>query len=192
MVAGSTWPGDEAVVMEAFARLRVHRPDARLILVPHEPTTEHLSGIDRGAERLGLPVPLRLSAATEPVPFMLVDQLGVLARLYGSGSMAYVGGGFHRQGLHSVLEPAAWGIPSVFGPRWDQSRDASLMLEAGGAEALAELGNYEAAEALQSLWEDWMVNDVRRSAQGRKALAVVQAGAGAADRTVDLLETLVR
>ena len=93
---------------------------------------------------------------------------------------------------HSVLEPAAWGIPSVFGPRWEESRDASLLLEAGGAEALAELGNIEAAEALHSLWEDWIVNQVRRAAQGRKALAVVQRGAGAADRSADLIESLVK
>jgi 3-deoxy-D-manno-octulosonic-acid transferase len=191
LVAGSTWPGDEAVLLEAFARLRVHRPEARLILVPHEPTTMRLTGIDRMAARFGLPQPVRLSSATIPVPFLVVDQIGVLARLYGGGAMAYVGGGFHRAGLHSVLEPAAWGMPVVFGPRWEESRDASLLLEAGGAEALAELGNYEAAEALQSLWEDWIVNQVRRAAQGRKALAVVQRGAGAADRSAELLAQLV-
>jgi 3-deoxy-D-manno-octulosonic-acid transferase len=191
MVAGSTWPGDEAVLLEAFARIRVHRPDTRLIIVPHEPTTEHMNGIDRLASRFGLPAPVRMSAATGAVPLLLVDQIGALARLYGGGSMAYVGGGFHGKGLHSVLEPAAWGIPSVFGPRWEESRDASLLLEAGGAEALAELGNFEAAEALHSLWEDWIVNEVRRAAQGRKALAVVQRGAGAADRSADFIEQLV-
>lgn len=192
LVAGSTWPGDEVVLLEAFARLRVHRPDARLIIVPHEPTTGHLAGVDRVAARFGLPRPVHMSAAAGPVPLLLVDQVGVLARLYGGASMAYVGGGFHGKGLHSVLEPAAWGIPSVFGPRWEESRDASLLLEAGGAEALAELGNFEAAEALHSLWEDWIVNEVRRSAQGRKALAVVQRGAGAADRSADLIEELVK
>ncbi len=192
LVAGSTWPGDEAVLLDAYARLRVHRPDARLILVPHEPTTAHLSGIDRMANRAGLPAPVRLSSAGGPVPFLVVDQVGSLARLYGGGAMAYVGGGFHGQGLHSVLEPSAWGIPSVFGPRWTESRDASLLLEAGGAEALAELGNYEAAEALQALWEDWIINEVRRKAQGRKALAVVQSGAGAADRSADLIEEVMR
>jgi 3-deoxy-D-manno-octulosonic-acid transferase len=169
----------------------VHRPDARLIIVPHEPTTVHLADVDRIAARFGLPAPVRLSAAIGPVPLLLVDETGSLARLYGGGSMAYVGGGFHGKGLHSVLEPAAWGIPCVFGPRWEESRDASLLLEAGGAEALAELGNVEAAEALHALWEDWIANEVRRAAQGRKALAVVQRGAGAADRSADLIEQLL-
>lgn len=191
MIAGSTWPGDESVLLGAFARLHIHRPEARLILVPHEPTEDHLERLDQMAGRIGLPAPVRLSRATNPVPLMVVDQIGILARLYAAGTMAYVGGGFHGAGLHSVLEPAACGIPVVFGPRWEESRDASLLLEAGGAEGLAEFGATEAAEALQALWEDWIVNEVRRAAQGRKALSVVQREAGAADRCADLLEDLV-
>jgi len=191
MVAGSTWPGDEEVLLTAFSRIHVRRPEARLILVPHEPSEEHLRGVETRARLLGLPAPVRLSQAAGPVPLLLVDRVGVLATIYGAGTMAAVGGGFHGAGLHSVLEPAAWERPVVFGPRWTESRDAALLLRAGGAEAIAELGTGEAAETLGKLWEDWMVNERRRSAQGRKALAVVQSGIGAAERTADLVEALV-
>jgi len=194
MVAGSTWPGDEAVLLDAFARLYVHRPEARLILVPHEPTEPRLGEIEAAAARLGVPAPLRLSRrrADEHPPILLVDRVGVLATLYGTGAMAYVGGGFHHAGLHSVVEPAAWGIPVVFGPRWTESREASLLLEAGGAEALSELGATQAGTTLQELWEDWIRNDRRRIAQGTKARRLVEAGTGAADRLADLVEELVR
>jgi len=189
LVAGSTWPGDERVVLDAFARLHVHRPDARLILVPHEPTDEHLAPIDRMVSDLGLPTPVRLSHADgRPVPLLLVDRVGVLAALYGAGGMAYVGGGFGRAGLHSVLEPAAWGIPVVFGPRWRDSRDAGLLLAVGGAESLSAFGTEEAGEALHALWLDWIRNETRRSAQGRKARAVVESGRGAAERSALLVE----
>jgi 3-deoxy-D-manno-octulosonic-acid transferase len=191
MVAGSTWPGDEAVLLEAFARLHVHRPDARLILVPHEPTRSHLESVEAAALRAGLPDAVRLSAAAGPVPLLLVDRVGVLATLYGSGTMAYVGGGFGRAGLHSVLEPAAWGVPVVFGPRWSGSRDAGLLLEAGGAESLLELGTSEASEALQSLWEGWIRDDARRQAQGRRARDVVERGLGAARSSAELLAGLI-
>jgi 3-deoxy-D-manno-octulosonic-acid transferase len=189
LVAGSTWPGDERVLLDAFARLHVHRPDARLILVPHEPTDAHLAPITQLAGRLGLPAPVRLSqAAGRLVPLLLVDQVGVLATLYGAGSMAYVGGGFGRAGLHSVLEPAAWSIPVVFGPRWQNSRDAGLLLTAGGAEALPGFGTEEAGEALHAVWLDWIRNEARRSAQGRKAREVVESGRGAAERSALLVE----
>ncbi|HXE59022.1 MAG TPA: glycosyltransferase N-terminal domain-containing protein [Gemmatimonadales bacterium] len=191
LVAGSTWPGDEGVLLRAFTRVRSHRPDARLILVPHEPVPSHLDAIDRRAGRLGLPRPVRLGAADGPVPLLLVDRVGLLAKLYGAGAMAYVGGGFHRAGLHSVLEPAAWGIPVAFGPRWRESRDARLLVEAGGAEALEESVEARAAERLAVLWEAWLVDERRRAAQGRAARRVVLEGAGAADRNAALVERMV-
>jgi len=191
LVAGSTWPGDEEVLIAAFARLSVRRPSARLILVPHEPTADHLSAIERQAARHGAPHPVRLSAATPAVPFLVVDKVGVLATLYGAGRIGYVGGGFHSAGLHSVLEPAAWGCPVVFGPRWQQSRDAGLLLTGGGAVALEELGTTETVGALCETWERWLADEGERSARGARALAVVRAGAGAADRTAALLDRLV-
>ena len=78
----------------------------------------------------------------------------MLATLYGAGTIAYVGGGFGRAGLHSVLEPAAWGVPVVFGPRWQESRDAGLLLEAGAARALEADG--DAAGTLAELWIGWI------------------------------------
>jgi 3-deoxy-D-manno-octulosonic-acid transferase len=189
LVAGSTWPADEAVVLEAFGRVRRARPEARLVLVPHEPTAEHLASVERLAARLGLPAPVRLSAAVGPVPFLLVDQVGVLAALYGAGAAAYVGGGFGRAGLHSVLEPAAWELPVTFGPRWENSRDAALLIQADAGMAL---DGSDPAGALQMLWERWITNDDARRAQGRRARRVVEEGIGAADRTATSLLPLLR
>jgi len=192
MVAGSTWPADERVVLDAFARLHVHRPDARLILVPHEPTEAHLAPIEKSAARLGLPTPVRLSQAGDtPVPFLLVDRVGVLAALYAGAGMAYVGGGFGRAGLHSVLEPAACRIPVVFGPRWQNSRDAGLLLSAGGAESLTGFGTEETGEALHAIWHEWLGNEARRLAEGQKAREVVERGRGAADASAALVEEAV-
>jgi 3-deoxy-D-manno-octulosonic-acid transferase len=105
--------------------------------------------------------------------------------------MAYVGGGFGRAGLHSVLEPAAWGLPVAFGPRWQESRDAGLLLESGGGESLPAFGTEEAGEALHALWNDWIQDEARRSAQGRKARRVVEEGRGAADASAAMVEDLV-
>jgi 3-deoxy-D-manno-octulosonic-acid transferase len=190
MVAGSTWPADEAVLLEAFARLRAYRPDARLMLVPHEPSAAHLARAEETARRAGLPRPVRLSAATEPAPLLLVDRVGVLAALYGAGTMAYVGGGFGAAGLHSVLEPAAWAVPVTFGPRWDQSRDAVLLLEAGGAEALAGV-RAAAAEALYRIWRSWIEDDARRADQGERGKALVESGEGASRRAAEMLADVI-
>jgi 3-deoxy-D-manno-octulosonic-acid transferase len=134
---------------------------------------------------------VRLSHAHGPVPLLLVDRVGVLAALYGAGTMAYVGGGFGSAGLHSVLEPAAWGVPVVFGPRWQNGRDAYLLLKAGAATALPRANVRRAAAALRKQWEGWMLDEATRQAQGRKARTVVERGTGASERSADMLADLI-
>lgn len=191
LVAGSTWPQDEAVLLRAFGVLRRSRPDAQLIVAPHEPSGPHLQAIDRIAHAVGLPAPVRLSTAEGPVPLLLVDRVGVLATLYGAGSTAYVGGGFGSAGLHSVLEPAAWAVPVSFGPRWANSRDAALLLAGGGGTALPRAGVRKAAEALTTQWLDWISDDEGRRKQGLRAREVVERGAGASERSAEMLVELI-
>ncbi len=189
LVAGSTWPADEAVVLAALAEVRRVHPEARLILAPHEPTPRHLTGIRAEARRLALPDPVRLDEATPETPVVLVDRVGLLARLYGAGAMALVGGGFGRAGLHSVLEPAGWGLPVVFGPRWRGSREAGILVERGGGTTLDQAAP---ARQLAAWWSRMIADRGERERAGRAAAAVIDAGRGAAARQAELLERLVR
>lgn len=190
LVAGSTWPGDEAVVLRAFREVRRQRPDARLILAPHEPRPPRLRSIAQQAGVLGLPSPERLDDGARAWTILLVDRVGLLAALYGAGALAYVGGGFGRAGLHSVIEPAAWAVPPCFGPAWGDSRDARLLLEAGAACALPS-GRPDAVRVLVARWLAWLGSEPEREAAGARALAVVEADRGAADRAAALVERLV-
>jgi 3-deoxy-D-manno-octulosonic-acid transferase len=191
MVAGSTWPADEEVILRAFSQVHRSRPDARLILVPHEPTSDHLEQLNRKVLDAALPSAVRLSEAEQPVPLLVVDRVGVLAILYGAGSMAYVGGGFGRAGLHSTLEPAAWSLPVMFGPRWGGSRDAALLLGAGAGVALPRSGVSGAVDALRNQWEAWITDDASRRVQGGRARAVVEEGLGASERSARMLAELI-
>lgn len=190
IVAGSTWPGDEAVVFPAFADL-LSTGEARLILAPHEPTPAHLAGAAATARRHGLPRPALLSqlgTAPDPAsPIVLVDRVGVLADVYAVAHVAYVGGGYHRAGLHSVLEPAVFGVPVCFGPRWRDSRDAVLLLQQEAALALPPAGR----ATLAGRWEAWRRDGAARARAGRAAAEVVRQGRGATTRTVALVCELV-
>jgi 3-deoxy-D-manno-octulosonic-acid transferase len=179
------------VLLPAFAAVRRRYPGARLILVPHEPTEAHLRAVEGVVASLGLPAAVRLSVAGGPTPLLVVDRVGVLAALYGSGSMAYVGGGFGRAGLHSVLEPAAWSVPVAFGPRWRDSRDADLLLQAGGAASLPAGSTRRSTAVLEKQWSDWMSNDAGRRDQGQRARQVVESGVGAAEKSAEMLVDLI-
>ena len=192
IVAGSTWPADEAVVLPAFATIQASGEPARLLLAPHEPTPRHLRGIESAARAAGLPQPVRLShlltgAAPKAAALVVVDQTGVLADLYALGQAAYVGGGYHRAGLHSVLEPAVFGVPVAFGPRWRMSRDAGTLIERGAAVALPVVGR----QALQELWMRWRRDSGGRAQAGAAGAAVVREGRGAAVRSAALVIELL-
>jgi 3-deoxy-D-manno-octulosonic-acid transferase len=188
LVAGSTWPPDEAVLLEAWVAVRRQNPRARLVIAPHEPTPAHVSAIERWAAQHRVPY-TKLSdveqGGTGDPDLVLVDRVGVLAELYAIGSAAYVGGGFHEAGLHSVLEPASCGLPVLFGPRHTESRDAGLLLAAGGAATGAT------ARVLAEQIRRWMTSEALRTHAGAAARAVVEAGLGADLRTWELIERLL-
>ncbi|HEX6600202.1 MAG TPA: glycosyltransferase N-terminal domain-containing protein [Gemmatimonadaceae bacterium] len=188
LVAGSTWPADEAQLLPAWARLArqhgVRRP--RLIIAPHEPTVAHLAPIERWASSEGL-VTARLAApAAGHADVIIVDRVGILGDLYALADVAFVGGGFHAAGLHSVLEPAAFGAPVLFGPRHHASRDAMLLLDADGALDVASDGGLERG------LDHWFTDSAARRAAGDAARAVVHRGLGAAERSWELVESLLR
>ena len=183
LVAGSTWPADEAALLPAWVELKKSLPDARLIIAPHEPTVTHLAPVERWARLAGLSC-ARLVDANDTHDVVLVDRVGVLGELYALADAAFVGGGFHAAGLHSVLEPAAFGAPVVFGPRHSNSRDAGLLIAARGGESVANAG--ELARALRIVLGE---SDTRVRA-GAAAERVVRQGLGAAERSASLVEEL--
>ncbi|MBK6493979.1 MAG: hypothetical protein IPG05_02580 [Gemmatimonadetes bacterium] len=190
MVAGSTWPADEAVLLPAFAQLRTRHPAARLVLVPHEPTAEHLDRIDGDAARLGLPAPVRLGQlAPGSTPAIVVgDRVGILARLYANGRIAYVGGGFGTSGIHSVLEPAAWGRAIVIGPADRGSRDVELLRAAGQIDVLPR---DSAIDALLQRWEAMLDHPDATAADGKRNRAALEGERGAAERSASMLVRLL-
>ncbi|HSA57391.1 MAG TPA: glycosyltransferase N-terminal domain-containing protein [Gemmatimonadaceae bacterium] len=185
LVAGSTWPSDEAILLPAWLAVRRDVPDARLIIAPHEPTLRHLVPLERWARENGLAWARLDASGIAVADVVIVDRVGVLGDLYALAQAAWVGGGFHGAGLHSVLEPAAFGAPVIFGPRHGNSRDATLLHRARGGDSVATID--EAIEALSL----WLGEPESRRAAGEAARALVVSGGGAAERTYALVLSLL-
>ena len=184
LVAGSTWPSDERHLLEGFARARSVVPALRLIIAPHEMTGAHLHAIEEwaGARELSF---ARVDMADADTDVLIVDRFGILGDLYALANVAFVGGGFHAAGLHSVLEPAAFGVPVLFGPRHDRSRDALMLLRVGGGAAV------RSAADIERRLRDWFDKpEVRRDA-GSNARAAVERGRGAAAASLKVVERLL-
>lgn len=185
LVAGSTWPADEAPLFEAWRALRYDLPAVRLIVAPHEPTPAHLAPVERWAAGAGIRLARLGAPGAGDADVVLVDRVGVLGDLYALADAAFVGGGFHAAGLHSVLEPAAFGAPVLFGPRHHASRDARLLLAAGGGATGAT------SEEIKATLRRWLGDPRRRRDSGEKARDAVRRGLGAARRSFELVRALI-
>ena len=185
LVAGSTWPSDGLHLFPAWTRIRDKIPDARLVIAPHEAGDAHIRSIESWARAHGFKL-ARIDADNAPdADVIIVDRYGILGDLYALADVAYVGGGFQSAGLHSVLEPAAFGAPVLFGPRNDKSRDAAKLIEAGG-------GAVVTGEADLSIrLGDWLGSVPARESAGASARGVVQDGLGAAERSFTLVSALL-
>lgn len=139
LVLGSTWPDDETMMLSAFASFP--RSGWRLVIVPHEPSEGALRSIE---QRISC---VRLSSIADGhsahTPHVLVDSVGRLLELYSSATAAYVGGGFGA-GVHSLAEPAGFGLPLACGPGIERSREAAALI---ASDALSVLHIVDQARA---------------------------------------------
>ncbi len=182
LIAGSTWPPDEARLLPALARLFREVPDLRVVIVPHEPTPVHIGPLRRWALENGLSVCTTSEKDAPTARVVLVDTVGVLAEAYAHANVAYVGGAFST-GVHSVIEPAIAGLPVVFGPRHDNSFEAGQLLERGAA---TSVGNDE--ETYLALAR-YLTNDAVRREAGAAANAYVSSQLGATEKCMAALSS---
>ena len=187
MVAGSTWNDDEAVLLEALVMVRKWHTNARMVIVPHEPTPAHIAALEERARSHGLSSARWSGDTSTDAAVQWVDRMGVLTTLYAQGAVAYVGGGFGERGIHSVLEPAGWYRPVVIGPNDRGVRDARLLAGAGGLVRLPAQG---AAAALATQWSAWLDHPSAREVAGRRAGEALAGDRGAAQRSAELLASL--
>jgi 3-deoxy-D-manno-octulosonic-acid transferase len=184
LIAASTQPGEEQVVIEACAGLWSAYPDCVLLLAPRRP--ERFDEVDRLLQQAGVRRQRRsdLGSGVRPdTQAVLLDSVGELAGLLPTARAVFVGGTLTPLGGHNVLEPAAAGVPVCFGPHTENVAEAATALLVGGGGTLV----HDASE-LRALWQRLLADVGEAGAMGARALAVVRARAAVIEDTVALVE----
>ncbi len=187
LLGGSTWPGEERALAEAFKRLRVSHPGLRLVLVPRH--AERAGEVAEELGRLGLKVLRRSAVTTTPAAapeVLLVDTTGELKAFYAAAHVVFVGKSlFENHGGQNFIEPAVYGKPILTGPNLENFPALSGdFLEAGALIQVAD------ADALFAQADRLLGDPAGRVAMGERAAALVASRRGVTEATVGKVAAL--
>jgi 3-deoxy-D-manno-octulosonic-acid transferase len=179
LLAGSTHPGEEEIVLRAFRQVRLSRPDARLVIAPRN--THRAQSIEELIVAHGFTAARRTKLANAPAmpdAVLILDTVGELARAYGLCTAAFVGGSLAPVGGHNILEPLALGTPALFGPHMVNFRDiAAISLEAQAGVQVQD------AEELAARWLTFLNDPGLQAAVAERAAHVFAQHRGASARS---------
>ena len=190
-VCGSTGPGEEEMVLDAYARLLRDHPDLQLALIPRKPERFNEVAaliVQRGYAclRRSTGAPLTPDGVAEPRPVFLGDTMGELRKFYALATVTFVGRSLVPMGGSDVMEVAGLAKPVIVGPYTDNFTEAvNLLLAEGALRRISEPG------ALATVVSDLLRHAERRTQMGRAGRKAIQSRAGATRKTVDrILEFL--
>lgn len=154
-VAGSTWPGDEDVLLPFFKKFS---KQVSFILVPHEPNPIHLKKLIKNIKSRKLEYQFYTQTKSwNPFSILIVDKTGILADIYAWGQFAFVGGSMNKN-VHSVMEPLAQGQLTFLGPKHLNNREALTFkkIEINGIAPVQIIKNTEnLTDCFSKLWPKW-------------------------------------
>ena len=175
LIAGSTWPEDETIFLRFFNECT---DPVKFVIAPHEVNPD---SIGRIIAQLKRPYVLYSSASTleelENAEILIIDGYGYLVSAYRYAKIAYVGGGFST-GIHSILEPAVYGMPVIFGPDHHKFHEAIEMIRIGAAHSVSSF------EELETLLKSYLTDPARLAYESNIAFQYVESNRGATEQIV--------
>lgn len=177
IVAGSTWEDDEAEWVH-YAKTNV---DIKFIIAPHEVDKENLDDVKKTFT--GSIFYSELNEFTiETTNIIIIDNIGMLSRLYKYADITYVGGGFGEDGLHNILEAAVYGKPVIFGPVLDKNFEARELIDRGGGITI------ENALELEQTLHELLQDQEELNKRGDAAKDYVYSNAGATEKVIKYIQ----
>jgi len=185
-VAGSTHDPEELIVLSVFSRIRERFPKLRLIVVPRSP--ERFDEVAQMIVSAGLTNERRSRWPAQPTSpsVILIDTMGELGPAWGLATIGFTGGSLNdTRGGQSMIEPAAFAVPVLFGPHtWNFKDAVAGLLECNGA--IRVLDEVELEREVVRLLD----NPELRVTMGQAARSFVMSQQGATDRTLDMMDAV--
>ena len=185
VVAGSTWEADEAIWIH-FVK---ENPQMRFIFAPHEIDTQNLEEVKADfpgsvfySEWIKLVSGGRDQVSNTEIPnCLIIDNIGMLSRLYHYATITYVGGGFGDDGLHNILEAAVFGKPVIYGPHHHKNFEAAELIDTSGGISIGS------AIELEAILDELLKDEHEIISRGESAKRYIFNNAGASGKIVEFI-----
>jgi len=185
-IAASTHDGEDQQVLQAFEQVRAALPDSLLVLVPRHP--ERAPSVAALARKFGHSPAIRSQspASCANASVFIGDSMGELPLFYAASDVAFVGGSLVREGGHNMLEPAALGLPVIFGPHvYDVAEISERLIEAGAGKKVNNQTELGAAVV------EYMHDANLRHVAGQRGREFVKENRGAISLVMELVDELM-
>ena len=183
IIAGSTWKEDEEALQKAFIAL--NEQSLKLIIAPHEISEKHLTEIEAlfpDAVRFSSLSAEQLSQSN----CLIIDNIGMLSRLYKYSYISYVGGGLKSSGIHNVLEAAVYNKIVVFGPYFKKYNEAMGLVASGGAISFND--DKKDGTALKEIIQRLLKNEEGYNTRSKAAGNFVTSNKGATQKIIHFIQ----
>lgn len=178
IVAGSTWSDDDKNI-SAYANAK---SNIKFIIAPHDISKQRINECLQLYKKAVLFSAVTDAELSSDINVIIIDNVGLLSRLYKYAVISYIGGGFKKEGVHNVLEAAVYGKPVVFGPVYKKYIEAIELLDNGGGTSIQ---NY--AE-LETTLDEFLKKDQHYTNVCKAALHYVYSKQGATDKILHFIQ----
>ena len=177
IVAGSTWEEDE----EELIHYVKANPQIKFIIAPHEIDADNLKDVQKKfAGSIFYSTLLNTQSLSSNV--LIIDNVGMLSRLYHYADITYVGGGFGDEGVHNVLEAAVYGKPVIYGPEFEKFKEAIELTDCNGGFSI------DNALELEKVFEELWQNEQLLKTAGEAAKNYVYSNSGATKKIMGYIQ----
>ena len=180
LIAGSTWPADEALLSQLFQQPVFSK--IKLVIAPHEISEINLASIRSLLKDAVFYSELKNDQEAAKAQILVIDNVGMLSRLYQYATVTYVGGGFSKDGIHNILEAAVWGKPVLFGPNHKKFKEAERLIAAGGGKSFSDLNQ------LNINMLEYFTNATANKKAAEAAQFFIQNNRGASLKVLDFIQ----
>lgn len=172
IVIGSSWPKDENLLVDYINNTN---RNVKFIFAPHNIKAEQILELKNSISKKAVLFSEKENTDLSGYDVLIVDNIGMLTKIYSYADIAYVGGGFGNPGIHNILEPATFGIPIVVGPNFSHFAEAVALVHQEGCISVSNQNE------LDDTFSNLISNDDIRHEKGHICSTFVQMNKGATD-----------